>query len=616
GHITGLEGVSTERTLELIPSLTLAETGRRVRSVPPALLAPGQPDLGRFVNEPLKFDPGLTAKLGITPTITLDLAVNPDFAQVEADQTVITANQRFPIFFEEKRPFFLEGIDIFRTPISAVHTRAIVDPDLAVKLTGKRGRNTFGLMVASDNGPGNITGDDRLDPVNFHFLDRNAFVGVLRLKRDVGKDSTVGFLATSYNFRAKDGELTDYDIARADPCSAQKSLEKTNQLAGFDGRFRVNKTTTLEFQALGTTSTRCFFDADAGRSLFQTRKGFAYEFSLNDNGRNFGYNFSAVARTRDFRSDVGFNRRTNTHNYNLFVRYNSTPKPKAKMISWRVFTSPQTNFDWQGRMQRWNNNTQLTMNFRRQSFIGIGGQEGYERVFEEEFGAKRKGNCAVQNNCTFAGEDSERSAGYHNFYAYGGTTPTKKYSLFLLAVREWGVMDFDFGAGSKFPRVSPVAIRAREAGGQGLCGRSPLPAVCNSPLDPGAGKQWHIEANLNYKPTNSLSSSLSMTRERLVRNDTGRVAFDDMVVTWRTTYQFSRFTFARARLDYDSLRSNVRGQFLLGWAPNPGTAFYAGYNDDMNRNGFNPFTGDLEPGFRRNGRTFFVKMSYLFRKSL
>ena len=68
-------------------------------------------------------------KYGITPTVTLDMAINPDFAQVEADQTVVTANQRFPIFFEEKRPFFLEGIDIFQTSIQAVHTRSSVDPD-------------------------------------------------------------------------------------------------------------------------------------------------------------------------------------------------------------------------------------------------------------------------------------------------------------------------------------------------------------------------------------------------------------------------------------------------------------------------------------------------------
>jgi hypothetical protein len=88
-------------------------------------------DPGRIVNEPAKLDLGLTAKFGLTPTVTLDLAVNPDFAQVEADQLVVTTNQRFPIFFPEKRPFFLEGIDIFQTPILAVHTRTIVDPDIA-----------------------------------------------------------------------------------------------------------------------------------------------------------------------------------------------------------------------------------------------------------------------------------------------------------------------------------------------------------------------------------------------------------------------------------------------------------------------------------------------------
>jgi hypothetical protein len=68
-------------------------------------------------------------------------------------------------------------------------------------------------------------------------------------------------------------------------------------------------------------------------------------------------------------------------------------------------------------------------------------------------------------------------------------------------------------------------------------------------------------------------------------------------------------------VDYDTLASKVKGEFLLGWTPNPGTSFYVGYNDDLSRNGYSPFSGDLEPGFRRNGRTFFIKMSYLFRKS-
>src|SRR5437764_6301379 len=159
GHLTGLEGISTERTLELIPSLTLSETGNRKAALTPAQRSAGLLDPGRFVNDPIKFDPGLTGKFTITPNVTLDFAVNPDFAQVESDQLVVTANQRFPIFFAEKRPFFLEGIDIFNTQIAAVHTRPIIDPYVAVKLTAQVNRNTFGLLLASDNGTGNFSAD-------------------------------------------------------------------------------------------------------------------------------------------------------------------------------------------------------------------------------------------------------------------------------------------------------------------------------------------------------------------------------------------------------------------------------------------------------------------------
>jgi hypothetical protein len=109
--------------------------------------------------------------------------------------------------------------------------------------------------------------------------------------------------------------------------------------------------------------------------------------------------------------------------------------------------------------------------------------------------------------------------------------------------------------------------------------------------------------------------ALSFQKNRLVRRDTGLVAFDSNIYSARVTHQFTRFAFVRARMDYDTLGSRARGQFLFGYTPSPGTAFYAGYNDDLNRNGFNPYTGQLEPGFRRNGRTLFVKMSYLFRKS-
>jgi hypothetical protein len=598
GHLSGLEGISTERTLELIPSLTVSETGKRKTALPFNARA-GTPDPGRFVNDPIDFDPGLTGKYTLTPTVTLDFTLNPDFAQVESDQLVVTANQRFPIFFEEKRPFFLEGIDILNTQISAVHTRAIVDPDYAVKLTGKLNRNTFGILLASDNAPGNFSVEDRTNPNVFpgieRVVDKNAAVGILRLKRDVGKsDSFIGFLTTYRRF-----------------------VDEYNELGGFDGRFRIDKQKTFSWQVLGTHSRHQFFFPEEGKVRDSKQNGFIYSIDYNQSGRHFGHEFSMTGRTRYYIADLGFNRRPNTNNPNWFIRYNSEPNAKAKLISWRVYTDFNANFDWQGRSQNFNNETQLQLQLRRQTYFGVGVDKGYERVFESEFGPKRQpgSNCVVQNTCTFAGEDNERSAPTTGLYFFGGSTPSKKYNFNFFLWRGWGAMDFDFGAGSKYPRVSPPALAARQAGEAGLCNTSPLPAVCRSPQDPGPGDTWRFEGGITYQPTSALNARLNYTKERLTRYDTARTAFDDNIISLRTTYQFTRFLFARGRVDYDTLASNVKGQFLLGWTPNPGTAFYVGYNDDLNRNGFSPFTGQLEPGFRRNGRTFFIKMSYLFRRS-
>ena len=345
--------------------------------------------------------------------------------------------------------------------------------------------------------------------------------------------------------------------------------------------------------------------------------GFSYAVDYNQSGRHFGQEFSMVGRTRYYEADVGFSRRVNTNSPNWFIRYNSEPKPKARLISWRVYTDFSANFDWQGRSQNFGNETQIQFTLPKQTFLGVGYDSGYERVFESEFGPKRQpgSNCVINNTCTFAGEDNERSTPNKGIYMFAGSTPTKKVNFNFFVNRAWGQFDYDFGAGPKFPRVSQPALAAAEAEAAGLCNGNVKPSVCNAPLDPGSGDFWNANAGITYLPTGKINATLSFTKQRLVRYDTGRVAFDENIVSLRTTYQFTRFLFARGRIDYDSIAANAKGQFLLGWTPNPGTAFYVGYNDDLNVNGFSPLNGRLEPGFRRNGRTFFIKMSYLFRRS-
>jgi hypothetical protein len=611
GHITGLEGVSTERTIELIPSLTVSETGKRARSY-----IPGGPE--RFVNQPIELDAGLTAKFGVSPTMTLDLALNPDFAQVEADQLVVTTNQRFPIFYPERRPFFLEGIEIFQTPITAVHTRAIVDPDAAVKLTGRRGPNTYGVMLASDNGPGNFTLDDRdnltasyqqclsrnkltpgvcADP--HRLFDKNAYIGVLRLKRNVGRENSVGLIATSYNF-----------------------IEKHNQLFGLDGRFRLDPKTTITFQTLGSTARNFFRDADLGSTNYRTGNGLAYSLDATRQGRNFTAEFYGEGYTKDYRADVGFVGRTNTNFNSLFLGWNSTPKPKARLVSWNAHNFTHIDYDFQRRMQIWESEFAGQLALQGNMYVGGGNEYAYERLFEEEFGPHRQAahDGVPFRPGAFAGNDDERSSAKNHYFLNGNWRPSKKYGFASNFVYRDGHFDLDFGGGRRFPRVSPAAVAQRAAQAAGLCRiteeQPVLPSGCLTPaLDPGPGGLIQLSVSLAYQPTNALRSTLDYTKNRLRRYDTDLVAFDVNNFSWRTTYQFTRFMFARARLDYETLPRRLRGQFLFGYTPSPGTALYIGYNDDANISGFSSLTGQLQPGFRRNGRTFFIKMSYLFRKS-
>ena len=143
------DNLKQPRLFELLPSVTygVSQTAR-----PPDRWDPADD----------KADVGLSGKFGITSNITLDATINPDFSQVESDAFQVQVNQRFPIFFSEKRPFFMEGMGLFNIAgtggdgnmRTAVHTRRIIDPFWGSKLTGTAGKMTFGVLNASDETSG------------------------------------------------------------------------------------------------------------------------------------------------------------------------------------------------------------------------------------------------------------------------------------------------------------------------------------------------------------------------------------------------------------------------------------------------------------------------------
>ena len=134
--------------------------------------------------------------LAITSNLTADFTVNPDFSQIESDRAQIEVNQRFPLFSRELRPFFLEGAEIFSlpSPVTLVHARTIVDPDYGLKLTGKVGAVSLGMVAANHRAPGNV--DDVDDPL----FDQTAYTFIGRAVYDVYAESTVGAIVTHREF--------------------------------------------------------------------------------------------------------------------------------------------------------------------------------------------------------------------------------------------------------------------------------------------------------------------------------------------------------------------------------------------------------------------------------
>ncbi|MGH9362894.1 MAG: DUF5916 domain-containing protein [Thermoanaerobaculia bacterium] len=216
--VTGFEGIEPGRNLELDPTVTAIRTDT-------AQFGPG--GLGDLETGEEEVEPGLSVRWGITQNVTLNAAANPDFSQVEADVAQLDVNERFALFFPEKRPFFLEGGDYFQTPIQAVFTRTVADPDWGAKVTGKEGPNAFGVFLADDGVDGTL-----LLPSNqftgFAFLDETVATGVVRYRRDIGRGSNVGVL-----FTGREGER-DYH----------------NRVAGLDGFWRFDQSNTLRGQYL------------------------------------------------------------------------------------------------------------------------------------------------------------------------------------------------------------------------------------------------------------------------------------------------------------------------------------------------------------------------------
>ena len=172
--LAGLQGLPRGGNLIVAPYVTAKEEG-----------VPRDGSGSSLVNRPVKVDGGLDVKWTPNAVTAIDGTINPDFSQVESDVAQLSANQRFALFYPEKRPFFLEGIDLFATPIQAVYTRTITAPRWGARVTGRVGGTSYTALVTEDKGGGSVIlpGPNGSDLADQNF---KSFVAVGRVRHEFG----------------------------------------------------------------------------------------------------------------------------------------------------------------------------------------------------------------------------------------------------------------------------------------------------------------------------------------------------------------------------------------------------------------------------------------------
>jgi hypothetical protein len=276
GTMEGLHDLKRGVVTEVQPFVTASKNGTRN-------------DSGEFVGEKIKVNPGANVRFGFT-NMSVDATINPDFSQVESDAGQVTVNQRFALFYPEKRPFFLEGIELFSTPNQLVYTRQIVDPIAGGKFTGKFGRFGVAYLNAVDDLPdGN-----------------HAMFNVTRVRTDLGANSLAG---VTYTDRTADG-----DSNRVLAADARLTFKKLYYIQGQLGR---------SWTELGSiTSGSPLWSAEFDRT-----------------GRAWGFNYRLNGIGETFHADSGYVPRNNIVEGRAFNRYTWYGKKGASLESLSTFFS-------------------------------------------------------------------------------------------------------------------------------------------------------------------------------------------------------------------------------------------------------------------------------------
>jgi len=289
----------------------------------------------RFVTRRADVQAGVDSKFVFQNSLVLDMAVNPDFSQIESDEPQNTVNQRFEVFFPEKRPFFMENSNYFTSgPLTQlVFTRRIGDPQFGAKLTGKRGPWTVAMLAADDASPGESVPDR--DPLS----GGQAYFGIVRVAHDIGTQSSVGAIFTDREFAGQ-----------------------FNRVVGVDANLRLGSNWTSNLRSVVSATS------DQNRSGSSVSSGAAHEAALTGNGRRFSY----IAQYQDiapgFQTQTGFLSRNDIRRLYQYFHFYFRPEGKH-LVHWGPELSAERVYDHTGLAIGYKVTANLVFGFKRSSYF-------------------------------------------------------------------------------------------------------------------------------------------------------------------------------------------------------------------------------------------------------
>lgn len=289
---------------------------------------------------------GVDGKMILKDAFTVDLTLNPDFSQVESDEPQVTVNQRFEVFFPEKRPFFIENAAFFTTPLNLFFSRRVADPQVGARVTGKQGGWAVAALTIDDRQPGRTVPDDHPGAG-----DRTG-IAVVRLQREFAAESSVGFMVTSRDFGPSD-----------------------SRVAAVDGRLKLSEHLVLTGQAVAS-QWRPFEGS--------SRSGPAFSATLDRTGRNFGWFLNYTDISPAFAAPLGFVPRNDVRQVQPFVRYTWFPE-NSRLVSIRPELSGLAIWNHAGELQDWEVNGEFEVTLRGQTWVELEHEQVMERFAGVEF---------------------------------------------------------------------------------------------------------------------------------------------------------------------------------------------------------------------------------------